>query len=320
VTKLELLTDLTLLERHWEQTPFLVRGLGELSEVFSLSIVDELLGNRTLPGGSLRLFSGGQAVPEERYTRQRERKGRQRERLVDADAVLRHVSGGATVVLEELETYCPGVWRLAAAVRELTGFSTYCAGFVTPSSTPGLRAHYDLASVLIRQVHGSKRWRVSAPLRRLPEREWSEHEAPVGEPVLDVVLAAGDCLYVPRGYFHSGEATGQGSIHLSVAIRPVTWWDLLSQLVSTEAGETLRESLPFGLRQGAEETVAASMKERVRRMLDGIEGDDGSATVTELAHSTQPVPMPVREYSLLAGALADALEGIQQAQEAQEPT
>lgn len=309
MTNPELLTDLDLLERHWERTPFVARGLGDLTDVFSVRVVEELLAAGTLPGGSLRLFRDGKAIPEERYTRIRERNGRQRERLVEPDAVLRDLAHGATVVLEELETYFPGVRTLAAGFRDMTGFSTYCAGFLTPSSTPGLRAHYDLTSVLIRQTHGSKRWRVSEPVNRLPEREWSEHEAPTGEPVLDVVLRAGDCLYVPRGYFHAGEATEQGSVHLSVAIKPVTWRDLLARLISADPGEVLRESVPFGFHRGSADELVAGVRERVLGMLGHLEDDDGGiAAAKALSQPMRAAATRTWGGPPPAGSLADVLE------------
>jgi hypothetical protein len=306
MTNLSVLTDLGVLERNWDRAPFVARGLGDLSGVFSVRIVEDLLAAGTFPEGSLRLYAGGHAVAGQEYTRARERQGRQRDRLVDADAVARAVAGGATMVVEELETYCPGVRALAAALRELTGFSTYCAGFVTPSDTPGLTAHFDLTSVLIRQVHGSKRWRVSMPLRALPEREWSAQEAPAGEPVLDVVLAAGDCLYVPRGYFHAGEATEHGSVHLSVAIKPTTWKDLLAKVISTDPGLPLRESVPFGFHRIPDAEMVAGLRTQMQRVLAGIEDEDdaGGAAARAAVAPVRRAAAPVRT----GGALADVLD------------
>jgi lysine-specific demethylase/histidyl-hydroxylase NO66 len=244
-SQLRLVGDMRMLETHWEQEPLVSKGLGDFADVFSVDLADRLI-HSGMPMASVRLFQGGTALPAEALARPRERGGKGRERLVDATKVAEQVRAGATLVLEELQTYSPDVATFAAEITAATGYATYCAAFLTPGGSRGVGPHYDTASVFIRQVLGAKRWRVSAPRQRWPSREWSAGMDVETELLLDVVLDEGDCLYLPRGFVHVGDATEDASAHLSVALRPVTWGSVLRRLLASAMAECepLREALP----------------------------------------------------------------------------
>lgn len=242
---LRLVGDLAALESAWEQTPLLSKGLGEFSDVFSVEIAQRMV-DSGLPLGSVRLFRSGTPLPAEAIARARERGGREREPIVDGERVAACVTEGATLVIEEVQSHCPEVAAFAAKVARATGYGTYCAAFLTPPHSRGVAPHYDTASVFLRQVAGSKRWRISLPEHRWPVREWSSSSNVDTEEVLDIVLRPGDCLYLPRGFVHVGDATGEASVHLSIALRPTTWGSVLRRLTApayTEP-EAMREALP----------------------------------------------------------------------------
>jgi bifunctional lysine-specific demethylase and histidyl-hydroxylase NO66 len=242
---LRLVGDMAMLETHWESQPFVSKGLGNFDDVFSVDLADRLI-HSGMPVAAVRLFRDGTALPAEALAKPRERAGRGREYVVDGAKVAEHVLAGATVVLEELQTYSTGVAAFAAHVTEATGYATYCAAFLTPAGSRGVAPHYDMASVFIRQVEGSKRWRVSAPQRKWPNREWSARMNLDTELLLDVVLDEDDCLYIPRGFVHVGDATEGASAHLSIALRPVTWDSVLRNRLTRAMAECepLREALP----------------------------------------------------------------------------
>ncbi|MEU9129640.1 cupin domain-containing protein [Kitasatospora sp. NPDC048540] len=276
------------LESAWESRPFVAVALGSFSDVFDARTAERLIHTTGLPLPSVRLFRDGEELPAARVGRGRERTAGRREPLLDGRAVEREVAAGATLVLEELQTYCP---QVAAFCRELTaetGFATYCAAFLTPAGARGVAPHYDTAGVLVRQVHGSKRWRVSAPTERWPVREWSPaRPGPEPEPLLDVVLHAGECLYIPRGFVHVGDATEEASVHLSVALRPVTWGAVLRPLVERAlAAEELRECLPYGFHRldpgGFEELLAARAAALAGRLAAELAGADAKEVSARL--------------------------------------
>lgn len=65
------------------------------------------------------------------------------------------------------------------------------------------------------------------------------------EQVLNVILEEGDCLYIPRGFIHAGDAIDEGSIHLTLAISPTPWANILRLAVEAAThSEGFREAVP----------------------------------------------------------------------------
>lgn len=241
-----LVSDPEALHVAWEREPLLSSGLGDFDDIFSLAEAERLIFSG-LPNTSVRVVSGGRPLPAAQFAKKRERRGRGSPAVADGYKVVQAMSAGATLVVEELQTFSPTVGDFAAAVAEASGYHTYCAAFLTPRGRQGMTLHYDTVSVFMRQLSGSKRWRICPPATRWPVREWDGKPLP-DEPLLDITLRPGDCLYVPRGFGHVGEATDQASVHLTVGLRPTTWASfLLARLTeAAESVEALREALPPG--------------------------------------------------------------------------
>ncbi len=227
--------------------------------------------------------------------------------------MLSEVAAGATLVVEELQTYCPQVGEFAAALTAQCGYSTYCAAFITPADSRGVAPHYDTASVFIRQLDGSKRWVVASPAQRWPVREWSPKSPVDTEVVLDVELKAGQCLYVPRGFVHSGSATAQASAHLSIGLVPPTWAQLLRRLTEVAlADESFREALPYGFHEldppALADLLAKRMAELTGRLSELAEGPQGEQAIAKAgARPAAPPPQPGSLRAALGAAAGAAL-------------
>ncbi|MFJ1707216.1 JmjC domain-containing protein [Kitasatospora sp. NPDC088346] len=299
-----LVGDPDRLRTHWEDAPFVAAALGTFSDVFDARTAERLIHTTGLPVPSVRLFRDGEELPAARVGRGRERSAGRRELLVDGRAVEREVAAGATLVLEELQTYCPQVAAFCRELTEETGFATYCAAFLTPAGARGVAPHYDTAGVLVRQVHGSKRWRVSTPPERWPVREWAAaRTGPEPEPLLDVVLRAGECLYIPRGFVHVGDATEEASVHLSVALRPITWGAVLRPLVDRVlTAEEFRECLPYGFHRLEPQEFERQLSERSAELRRRLAAAPAAADAKETADRIRPArpgPLPTGGGSLL---------------------
>lgn len=242
-----LVNDIGELERRWEDRPLVSRALGGFGDVFSLEILDSLLAEVPLPTSAVRLMRDGTVSEAGPLARARERTGPGAEPFVDPALAAAELQRGTTLVFEEVRTWCPAVAELTRGITAATGYDTYCAAFLTPANARGARAHYDMASVFIRQLHGSKRWTIGAPVEQPPTQPWNGREVPL-EDTREVVLREGDCLYLPRGYIHVGDATDEASLHLSIAAKPVSWGDVLVREITelAESDPRLRRALPFG--------------------------------------------------------------------------
>jgi hypothetical protein len=87
--------------------------------------------------------------------------------------------------------------------------------------------HHDTHDVLVLQVAGEKRWLLYDPLLELPlkHQRYSSALGEHGEPADDLVLGAGDTLYLPRGWLHQAETSASDSLHLTIGITAYTWFD-----------------------------------------------------------------------------------------------
>lgn len=301
-----LVSEAPVLAENWEQSPFVSTDLPDFSGVFSLETIEQLIFSGSLPLPCVRLFADGAPLPADRLGRPTERGAATRERLVDGTAVFTELARGATLVVEELQTYCPRLAEFAAALTARTGYRTYCAAFVTPALSRGVDPHYDTASVLIRQLDGSKRWRVAMPPKRWPVREPSSRTNVSTEVVLEVELQANQCLYIPRGFIHSGVATTQASVHLSIGLVPPTWATLLRRLTDKAlAEEPFREALPYGFHAMDDAKLRALLTERVAMLntrLDQLA--DGTAGASALAAARPKPPDGAAAPGSLRAALA----------------
>jgi len=107
---------------------------------------------------------------------------------------------------------------------------TFSNVYITPPNSQGFGVHYDNHCVLVLQVTGTKRWLVSEPEYQLPIARCKTvlPDACLSNPCIDIELAPGDALYVPRGFPHAARSTDQTSLHITLGLSTVTWSRLIS--------------------------------------------------------------------------------------------
>lgn len=106
---------------------------------------------------------------------------------------------------------------------------------------------------------GKKKWTVygALPGQELPPASSSDipREA-LPKPALEVTLAPGDVLYLPRGTVHEAQALDQGSSHVTISsYQQWSWKDLLDRVMGNLAVRSLRlHAAPRGPRCVASHT------------------------------------------------------------------
>jgi hypothetical protein len=122
--------------------------------------------------------------------------------------------------------------------------------YFTPRSAQGLAVHHDTHDVFVLQVAGEKHWRVYEPVVELPLHGQLYSKATHGDPgppVEDRVLAAGDTMYLPRGWLHDALTTDSESLHLTIGVKVYTWLDAMkAALEDCEDDVGFRRSVPAG--------------------------------------------------------------------------
>jgi hypothetical protein len=181
------------------------------------------------------------------------------------ERVLAEFEAGATIVLQGLHLH----WSpLAAFCRDLEaelGQPVQANAYYTPRGSQGLPVHHDTHDVFSLQVAGEKRWLVYEPALELPlkDQRYRPELGGPGDPVHDVTLAAGDTLYLPRGWLHEAKTSQTDSLHITVGVNVYTWLDAFRAAVEACADDVeFRRGVPAGQADGS-----AGLVERVRERL-----------------------------------------------------
>jgi ribosomal protein L16 Arg81 hydroxylase len=178
------------------------------------------------------------------------------------------VADGYTLLVRHAELHHPGLGEfgrsLAADFAAPINIHIYC----TPASKVGFAWHYDAEEVFIVQTAGVKEYF----LRKNSVNPWPIEETLPRDmryereimPLMKVVLAAGDWLYIPSGYWHYG-AAHEAAISLSIGIAPRTGVDLFDAL-----RERVVDSLLWRQRLPVMGTLAAASEDELREQLVNV--------------------------------------------------
>ncbi|GAA3357495.1 cupin domain-containing protein [Saccharopolyspora gregorii] len=304
--------------RHWGREPLLRRGADPDSfrDVLDLDGVDELLSRRGLRTPFLRLAKQGEVVDSGSFTGPGGVGAEIGDQVRD-DQVAALFAAGTTVVLQALHRTWSGVIDLTTDLAAELGHPVQANAYVTPPSSRGFAAHYDVHDVFVLQLAGRKHWTVHAPVHPDPLRDqpWNDHASAVTArardeaPEIDAVLEPGDAMYLPRGWLHAATALGDVSAHLTVGVHVLTRFALVEALTALCARDPeLRASLPLGIDVADPAELAPhldAVRTALTRALRDVPADDVARRVRGRVWSGGR-PEPVRPVATaeFAGGLA----------------
>jgi ribosomal protein L16 Arg81 hydroxylase len=224
------LTREDFLTNYWGKS--FVRLPGRPARFESLlpwSELNEILERHRLQPPRFRLFQDGKPVEPSRYLSFR---GEASQGSLKSADLMNCLSGGATLVLDQVDELAPRVRQLAAdfedALRIYTSVNLY-AGWRTQK---GFDLHWDSQDTIILQLDGRKHWKVYRPTRLHPLKQDVEKPSePKEDPVWDGILENGEMIYMPRGWWHVAYPLDEPSLHLTVTIVPAHGSQLLKWFV-----------------------------------------------------------------------------------------
>jgi len=286
----------TFASEHWSSAPLLSRSEqlpAGFEDLLSAGDVDELVTRRGLREPFFRLVRAGE--PVRGVTRTVTAGSRRVADFADPDRVREAYQDGATLVLNSLHRTHPPVGRFCRQLAADLGHPTQCNAYLTPGGgARGFAYHHDTHDVFILQLSGTKTWQVYAPALELPlpsQPSSGDHlVSPTDVPLLDVVLTAGDALYLPRGYVHAAATTDDASMHLTIGVLAVTWFDVLQDMLVLAADEpSMRACLP--VRPDASRDLAG-FPVRAGQWLAGLPAEQVErAVAARLARAVPPEPI-----------------------------
>ncbi|MEV4719804.1 MULTISPECIES: cupin domain-containing protein [Micromonospora] len=301
---------------HWGHTPLLSRAAelpdpAGFTDLLSPADADELLSRRGLRTPFLRVAKDGQLVAASRWTGGGGAGAEIGDQVLD-ERVLEQYASGATLVLQGLHRIWPPLVDFARDLGLALNQPLQINAYLTPAGSQGFATHYDTHDVFVLQVDGRKHWRIHPPVLPDPleKQQWGGRADEVaataqGPAALDVVLAPGDALYLPRGWLHSAQAQDASSLHLTVGIRALTRYALVEELLALSAeDQRLRASLPFGTDVADPDAIEPELTETVEALRDWLLRADPGAVAARLRQRAWPAarPAPIRPL-----AQADAL-------------
>ncbi|MEU1587897.1 cupin domain-containing protein [Micromonospora sp. NPDC005710] len=301
---------------HWGHTPLLSRAAelpdpAGFTDLLSPADADELLSRRGLRTPFLRVAKDGQLVAAARWTGGGGAGAEIGDQVLD-ERVLEQYASGATLVLQGLHRIWPPLVDFARDLGLALNQPLQINAYLTPAGSQGFATHYDTHDVFVLQVDGRKHWRIHPPVLPDPleKQQWGGRADEVGATArgaaaLDVVLAPGDALYLPRGWLHSAQAQDTSSLHLTVGIRALTRYALVEELLALAAeDQRLRASLPFGTDVADPDAIEPELTETVEALRDWLLRADPQAVAARLRQRAWPAarPAPIRPL-----AQADAL-------------
>ena len=173
---------------------------------------------------------------------------------INASSAHRAFDHGFSVVLNRLNYRDANVFRLCQQfARDWFGVRTNANLYLTPNGAQAFEAHFDFMESFVLQVEGQKRWRLyeNRPIFELPLaihkfKPSAQDIGACGSPQ-EVLLQAGDLMYIPSGFVHEAWTESDGAYahahthtHIHTHTQTQTHTDTDTQ---TQAGADTRHTL-----------------------------------------------------------------------------
>ncbi len=218
----------TFFADHRERRPLVVprREPGRFDDLLSEEDVERLVCSTAIRYPALRLVREGGQLDIGAYTEDVSWRP-PFTRTANVMRVLSEWEAGATIVLQALHVNWHPLAVFCRLLEDALGYGVQANAYYTPRGSQGFAVHHDTHDVLVLQVAGQKRWTLYDPLLELPLKH-QRYTRALGEPGdrgEQLVLRAGDTLYLPRGWLHEAETSETDSLHLTIGITAYTWAD-----------------------------------------------------------------------------------------------
>ena len=297
----------TFFGQHWEQRPLVVSRdePGGFDDLLSKVDVERLVCSTAIRYPAFRLVREGGQLAVSSYTSDVSWRPSFKQ-TADVPRILAEWEAGATIVLQALHVNWQPLAVFCRLLEDALGHAVQANAYYTPRGSQGFAVHHDTHDVLVLQVAGEKRWRLYDPLLELPlkHQRYSSALGEHGEPSDDLVLRAGDTLYLPRGWLHEAETSDSDSLHLTVGITAYTWVDATRDaLAECEAELAFRRGIGNGGGDGLAELLAERLepelveRRRRRRFVDSRRPirEDGLSQLRAVERLDADTPVERRE-------------------------
>ncbi|MFV7771649.1 JmjC domain-containing protein [Shewanella marisflavi] len=160
-------------------------------------------------------------------------------RVKSVEDVIDLYSQGYTLILDGGHLRHAGIAKICSDLSKRFMCAVQANIYVTPAGGQGFDAHFDAHDVMVLQTVGAKKWHLKdMPLIMLGDKYYNEYEdidaveEASDDSCAEVVLSAGERLYIPRGTIHKAVGVSDHpSIHITFSFFPITWNKLLEAAI-----------------------------------------------------------------------------------------
>lgn len=225
------------LGRTWGQTfAFLPGARGRFRELLPWTTVNDMLQKHRLEPPRLRLVRDGSFAPKSSYLRYESRVP-----FVVPEGLSQHLRDGYTLIIDAVDDMTDSVMRAAEDFERVLCESVQVNMYAGWREQQGFHRHCDTHDVIVLQVYGKKYWRVYEGGRVHPLKDDIEPNPVAAEKIVwEGLLADGDVLYIPRGWWHEASGVGEVTLHLTFGVHQRTGVSLTHWLA-----DQLRASTDF---------------------------------------------------------------------------
>jgi ribosomal protein L16 Arg81 hydroxylase len=291
----------TFLRDYWLKTFVHIPGkAGRFTDLVTWTELNAILEQHRLMPPRLKLFKDGQAIDPAHYLTPA-MFGVPR---LDAGGLALCLAQGASLILDDAQELAPRVQELMQFFQDALHTDTFTNLYAGWHSQKAFDMHWDPQEAIVLQLSGKKRWKVYRPTRLHPlKNDVEAPQQPAGEPVWEGIMADGDVLYIPRGWWHVAFPLNEPSLHLTVSLTPPTGMDYLGWVVSK-----LRHHA--GARASLAPDAAARSTDDISKLLAGlVNAQSVSDFLGEWDANIRPSPhirLPNAPYEQLSAVTDDS--------------
>lgn len=180
--------------------------------------VNELYSRGDISHRDFKLMNGYE-VPKDEYVESYNSLGNIEHRCITS-VLYEYLRSGATLVRNRIKNE-PLVDQISKQIASFAEARTLTGGYAAFSSKSSYKSHWDTRDVYAVQLLGKKRWILKKPNFEFPLYMQQTKNFPyIEEPqdiYMDIVLEAGDILYIPRGWWHDPLPLDEETFHLAIA-------------------------------------------------------------------------------------------------------